>query len=198
MTDWASVFRQMGATAYAEQFGKDATEHFETFGLVTKLRIAHWVGQFAVETKNFTDLDEDLSYSAERLCKVFPNRFPTLASAQPCAHNPQAFANRVYGYRMGNTAPDDGYRYHGRGPQLTGKENYAKAQARTGLPLLAHPELAADPANFILLACDYWLAAKCNEAADDDNLVLVTKRVNGGSIGIQDRRLALEKAKRIL
>jgi putative chitinase len=195
---WAAMFRHMGARDAAGTLGKGAAEHFQTFGLVEPLRGAHWFGQFTVESAGFTRFEENLNYSAERLCKVWPNRFPTLASAQPYANNPKALANKVYGLRMGNSAPDDGWLYHGRGPQITGKENYAAIGRRTGLPLLSHPELAADPANFVLIACDFWVAARCNEAADDDNLVLVTKRVNGGSIGIQDRRQALERAKKIL
>ena len=197
-TDWAAVFRQMGATDFAETLGAQAAEHFQTYGLVTPLRCAHWFGQFTVESANFQRFVENLNYSAERLCKVWPNRFPSLASAQPYAHNPQALANKVYAYRMGNTAPDDGWNYRGRGPQITGKENYTAAERRTGLPLISNPDLAADPANFVLLASDFWANAKCNEAADDDNLVLVTKRVNGGCVGIDMRRQMLERAKRIL
>jgi putative chitinase len=195
---WAAMFRHMGATDAADILGREAAEHFQTFGLVTGLRCAHWFGQFAHESKCFRDFEEDLSYSIERLCKVWPSRFPTFASAKPYARNPQALANKVYGHRLGNTAPDDGWRYRGRGPQLTGKENYENAARRTGLPLLSNPDLAADPAHFVLLACDFWEGHRCNEAADDDNLVLVTKRVNGGSVGIQERRLLLERAKRIL
>jgi putative chitinase len=194
---WAAMFRHMGATDAAAILGKEAAEHFQTFGLVSPLRAAHWFGQFTLESRGFTEFEENLNYSAERLCKVWPNRFPSLASAAPYAHRPEALANKVYAYRMGNGA-DEGWKYRGRGPQITGKENYANAQRRTGLPLLSNPDLAADPKNFVLLACDYWVAARCNEAADDDNLVLVTKRVNGGSNGIADRRQALERAKRIL
>lgn len=194
---WAAMFRHMGAVDDVV-LGRGAAEHFATHGLVTALRIAHWFGQFAHESANFSRFEEGLSYSAERLCKVWPNRFPTLASAQPYARNPRALANKVYAFRMGNTAPDDGWNYRGRGPQLTGKANYAAAERRTGLPLLANPDLALEPENFVLLACDFWANNRCNEAADDDNLVLVTKRVNGGSVGIQERRILLEKAKRIL
>ena len=193
-----ALFRHMGAGDNAGVLALGALEHFPTFGLETGLRIAHWLGQFGHESRNFTDFEENLSYSAERLCKVWPSRFPTLASALPYARNPRKLANKVYGLRMGNIAPDDGWTYRGRGPQLTGRDNYAAAAKRTGLPLISQPDIAADPRHFVLLACDYWDSRKCNAAADDDNLVLVTKRINGGSVGIQERRLLVEKAKRIL
>ena len=195
---YAALFRHMGAKEHAPALGRGAAEHFQTFGLVTGLRIAHWLGQFAHESKGFTDFEEDLSYSTERLCKVWPSRFPSFASAAPYARNPRALANKVYGLRMGNVEPDDGWRYRGRGPQLTGRENYGNAARRTGLPLLVNPDLAADPDNFVLLACDYWQSRNCNDAADADNLVLVTKRINGGSIGLAERRLLVLRAGKVL
>lgn len=195
---YAALFRRMGAKEHAGVLGRGAAEHFPTFGLVTGLRVAHWLGQFAHESEGFADFEEDLSYSTERLCKVWPSRFPTFASAAPYARNPRALANKVYSFRLGNVDPDDGWRFRGRGPQLTGRENYANAAKRTGLDLVNNPDLAADPANFVLLACDYWSAKRINDAADQDNLVLVTKRVNGGSIGISERRLLVERAKKVL
>lgn len=194
----AEMFRAFGAGDNSELLGREADEHFVTHGLVSHLRIAHWFGQFAHESRGFTDFEEDLSYKAERLCKVWPHRFPTLASALPYARNPEALANKVYANRMGNASLGDGWKYRGRGPQLTGKENYEAAAKRTGLPLVSRPDLAAMPEHFVLLACDFWANHRCNEAADDDNLVLVTKRINGGSVGIAERRQLLEKAKRLL
>ena len=196
--DYARLFREFGAGANAAALAVDAAEQFPRYGLTTPLRQAHWFGQFAHESKGFTDFEEDLSYKAERLCAVWPNRFPTIKSALPFARNPEALANKVYMFRMGNDEHGDGYRYRGRGPQLTGKENYAAAEKRTGLPLVAHPEMAAKPEHFVLLACDYWQSRNCNAAADADNLVLVTKRINGGSIGLSERRQLVLKAKRLL
>lgn len=195
---FAALFRHFGAGEFAAVLGAGAAEHFQTHGLVAPLRLCHWFGQFAHESSHFTDFEENLSYSAERLCKVWPGRFPTFASAAPYARNPEKLANKVYALRMGNVLPGDGWKYRGRGPQLTGKENYANAERRTGLPLVNAPDLAAEPRNFVLLACDYWAAKGCNEAADADNLVLVTKKVNGGSVGIQERRLLVERAKKVL
>ncbi len=93
----------------------------------TPQRAAYFLAQVSVESAALSRLEEDLSYSAERLCVVWPSRFKTLSAAQPYARNPEALANRVYSGRMGNTAADDGWRYRGRGlKQLTGKSNYAE------------------------------------------------------------------------
>jgi putative chitinase len=194
---YRSLFERFGAGDNSTILAGGALGLFPKYE-IHGLRLCHWLGQFAQESRGFTDLEENLSYSAERLCKVWPTRFPTLKSALPYARNPEALANKVYSFRMGNDEPGDGWRYRGRGPQLTGKENYGNAERRTGLPLLSNPDLAAQPENFVLLACDYWDAKNCNQAADADNLVLVTKRINGGSIGIQERRQLVLKAKSIL
>lgn len=195
---YTAIFQYMGAKTAAYLLALGADEHFPTYGIETGLRMAHWLAQWGHESKGFTDFEEDLSYSVERLCQVWPNRFPTFESAKPYARNPRALANKVYGGRMGNQRPDDGWQYRGRGPQLTGRENYTNAEKRTGLPLVNNPDLAADPKNFALLACDFWDAKKLNAAADDDNLVLITKRINGGSQGIADRRRLVERAKDLL
>lgn len=196
--DYASLFRALGAGDNAAILGASADKLFPQYGITTKLRQAHWFGQFAHESAGFTKFDENLSYSAERLLRVWPNRFRTLKDALPYARNPEALANKVYMFRMGNDEPGDGWKYRGRGPQLTGKENYLAAQIRTKLPLIDHPELAAKPENFVLLACDYWQSRNCNVSADQDNLVLVTKRINGGSVGLAERRQLVLKAKGLL
>lgn len=194
--NYREIFEQFGASA-PDVLAKSAEELFPKYG-ISGLRLCHWLGQFAHESAGFTRFEENLSYSAERLTKVWPGRFPTIATALPYARNPEALADKVYMFRMGNDEPGDGWRYRGRGPQITGKENYAAAQRRTGLSLLSNPELAADPANFVLLACDYWQAKNCNAAADDDNLVLVTKLINGGANGLDERRQLTLKAKRLV
>ena len=196
--DYARLFREFGAGNLADVLADHAAKEFPLYGITSPLRIAHWLGQFAHESGGFTKFEEGLSYSAERLVAVWPGRFPNVKSALPYARNSEALANKVYMFRMGNDEAGDGWRYRGRGPQITGKENYAAAAKRTSLPLVAHPEMAADPANFVLLACDYWQSRGCNAAADDDNLVLVTKRINGGSIGLSERRQLVLKAKRLL
>lgn len=194
----AALFRYMGAGKYASILGATASRDFAAHEVNTSLRIAHWFAQFAHESAHFQRYEEGLSYSAERLMEVWPRRFPNLAAAKPYARNPEALANKVYGGRMGNNSAGDGYRYRGRGPQITGRENYRLAERGTGLPLLANPDLAALPENFTLLACDYWDRNSCNRLADRDDLVGITEVVNGGRIGISDRKVLLLKALRVL
>lgn len=195
---YGALFSYMGARAdYASTLGRSAAKHFPAYRIETGLRIAHWMAQFGHESSGFTRFEENLNYSAQRLCAVWPSRFPTLASAKPYANNPQALANKVYGGRMGN-GPGEGWTFRGRGPMLTGKENYALCAARTGLDLVGNPDLAAAPEHFVHIACDFWGQACCNALADTDNLEAITVKINGGRIGLSERRAMLAKAKRIL
>ncbi len=194
----AALFRYMGAGKFSSILGATASRDFARHEVNTSLRIAHWFAQFAHESAHFQRFEEGLSYSAERLMAVWPRRFPDPAAAKPFARNPEALANNVYGGRMGNVNPGDGYRYRGRGPQITGRENYKLAERGTGLSLLANPDLAALPENFTLLACDYWDRNSCNRMADRDDLVAITEAVNGGRIGIADRKALLIKALKVL
>jgi putative chitinase len=194
----AALFRYMGAGRFASVLGATASRDFADFQINSALRIAHWVAQFAHESAHFTRFEEGLSYSAERLCAVWPRRFPTIAAAQEYARDPEGLANKVYGGRMGNSAPGDGWRYRGRGPQITGRENYKLAERGTGLPLIANPGLAALPENFTLLACDYWDRQSCNRMADRDDLIGITEAVNGGRVGLADRRALLLKCLKVM
>lgn len=117
----------------------------ERFGINTRLRMAHWLAQLAHES-GFKPAVENLNYNAQRLTQVWPSRFPTLASAQRCAHNPEALANTVYAGRLGNGGAEsgDGFMFRGRGfLQITGRSNYAKYGKLIGIDLIAQPELAA-------------------------------------------------------
>jgi putative chitinase len=194
----AALFRYMGAGQYAPVLGSTAYRDFQEAEITTCLRIAHWFAQFGHESLDFTSFEENLHYTAKRLCAVWPKRFPSIESAAPFAGNPQALANKVYGGRMGNNAPGDGWKYRGRGPQITGKENYRLAERGTGLPLIANPALAALPENFTLLACDYWDRQSCNRFADRDDLERITETVNGGRIGLSERRALLLKINKVL
>jgi putative chitinase len=195
---YAAIFRYMGAKDAASELGKGAAEHFPNYRVAPGIRLAHWLAQFGHESQSFTKFEESLNYSATRLVQVWPKRFPTAKDAQPYANNPEELANKVYGGRLGNTQPGDGWKYRGRGPQITGRFNYAAAETRTSLPLVEQPELAAQPRNFVLLACDFWGNHGCNELADKDDLRAITLSINGGYIGISERAKMLAKAERIL
>jgi putative chitinase len=156
----------------------------------------------ALEESGFHTLTENLYYTASRAAQVWPSRFPSAAAAAPYAGNPQALANKVYGGRMGNTGPNDGWLYRGQGLiQITGKDNFALLEKLTGLPLLAHPELATSPDH--LLECSVALFVHypnilehCDQADYYAVWSLVgTGRPTGPVINPENHRQALTKLK---
>jgi putative chitinase len=170
-------------------------------GIGTGLRLAHFLAQTATETQGYTYLVENLSYTAAGLMATWPGQFPTEASTGGCVKNPEALALKVYSNRMGNGPPSsgDGWDFRGRGLiQLTGRNNYAAREAEAGVPLLTVPDLAADAGLSVRLACLYWTSRKINAAADADDLVKVRKLVNGGSHGLDDAKIHLARAKKVL
>jgi len=163
------------------------------------LRLAHFFAQVCHETGGLQILRENLNFSARRLTEVWPTRFPTAAAAQPFARNPRALASKVYGGRMGNVDPHDGWTYRGRGLlQITGRAHYARNGRVLRIPLDAQPELAIAPEHALAVALETWRASGCYALADADDVVGVTKAINGGTIGLADRRAWLVKAKRAL
>jgi putative chitinase len=175
----------------------DRLTDLSPFGVLdSKLRADHFLSQILHETGGLHVLVENLNYSAARLMVVWPSRFKTLEDAKTCEHNPRALANRVYGGRMGNLEDGDGWRYIGRGLlQLTGRSSYARAGAALGLDLVGYPSLAIDPAQALRVAGCEWHALRCNEAADANDVELVTRRVNGGAIGLLERATWLQKVR---
>jgi putative chitinase len=130
---------------------------------------------------------------------VWPSRFPNLASTNGFAHNPEALANKVYGGRMGNDRPGDGFKYRGRGYiQITGKDGYKEVGARAALDLVGHPEFALDPQHCLRIACAFWQWKKVNVECDQGDFVGATKRINGGTVGLQDRFDWLDKVQSIV
>ena len=145
-----------------------------------------FLGQVLHESAMLGRLEEDLSYSAERLTQVWPMRFQTAAMATPFARNPEALANKVYGGRLGNTQPGDGWRYRGRGLiQVTGLDNYRLVSQAIGIDLVAHPERLADPAIALRASIAWWEKRIPDEAMG--NIVRVSKLVNGGTVGLKHR-----------
>lgn len=153
--------------------------------------VAMFLAQIGHESSDLRRLEESLWYSAERMIAVWPSRFHTYAGALPYAENPEALANEVYGGRMGNTAPGDGWRYRGRGPiQLTGKSNYRRAERGTGLPLLDHPDRLATCARYgAMSAVWYWIEHVTPRA----DIRTATKQINGGLNGLADRQRRLNR-----
>jgi putative chitinase len=168
---------------------------FETFGIETTEQQASFLGQCAHESANFTALTENLNYKAESLCKVWPKRFPTLESAQPYHRNPEKIANKVYSSRMGNgdEASGDGWKYRGRGLiQLTGKSNYEAFGKAIDVDVVSDPDLVETNIYAALSAGWFWSTNRLNEIASD--ITAVTKKINGGTHGLEDRIAKTEKA----
>jgi putative chitinase len=148
--------------------------------------LRNFVGQIVHESQGLTRMVENLNYSALRLTQVWPSRFKTLASASLYAHAPERLANAVYGGRMGNTEPGDGWRFRGRSPlQITGRANYVAVGTLIGQDLTALPELLEQP-HFALEACIAWWEDRIPDTLLGDP-ERVTRRVNGGIIGLADR-----------
>lgn len=170
------------------------------YSIDTKLRIAAFVSQCAHESAEFTLLSENLNYSAARLLQVFKNRVSP-AVAQRIAGRPEAIGNYVYANRNGN-GPElsgDGYRYRGRGAiQITGRNNYAEAGKAIGLDLIVHPEILETLPGAIQSACAYWIQNNLNIYADRGDLNTLTKKINGGLNGLEDRKHYYQRTLEVL
>lgn len=168
------------------------------FAIDTPKRLAHWLGQLHHESAGLTRLVENLNYSAERLVQVWPSRFPNLIAAQPYARSPEKLAERTYGGRLGNTTAGDGFRFRGRGLiQTTGRANYAAAARATGLDLLNDPDLLMKPAGAARAAGVFWRDHRLNALADADKVEAITRAINGGLLGLDDRKAQVARAKTI-
>jgi len=181
--------------AKAEEWVDAINQTFETFGIDTPEQQASFLGQCAHESNGFTALVENLNYKAESLCKVWPKRFPTLEAAQPYNRNPEAIANHVYSGRMGNGDEDsgDGFAFRGRGLiQLTGRANYKACGEALGVDLEADPDLVSTPQFAALSAGWFWSTHELNNIASD--IVAVTKKINGGTLGLDDRVARTQRA----
>lgn len=187
---------------HVDSFAEQAPELFERFEISTvPIRQAYFLAQIGHESAGLTRTEENLNYSAEGLCRTWPNRFPDLQSAAACARNPEMIADTVYADRMGNGPPasGDGWRYRGRGYiQITGRDGYASVGEIAGLGLGDDPDLAATPAHALHVACAFWAWKRINALCTPDGYTAVTKRINGGTNGMADRRQWLGKVNRIL
>jgi putative chitinase len=161
------------------------------YEITTTRRVAGFLAQCGHECADFTTLHENLNYSADGLHKVFPKRFPTVESAQPYHRQPEKIANKIYSDRMGNgdEASGDGYKYRGRGAiQLTGKDNYTRFANSIGKDLDETVEYCDTLEGAIESACWFWNAHNLNVLVDDNDVTGSTKVINGGTLGIDDRK----------
>ena len=165
-------------------------ETFQRFNILTPIQQASFIGQCGHECGNFKILEENLNYRAETLMKLWKSRFPTIEVANEYAKNPKKIANKVYSSRMGNRdeASGDGYRFRGRGCiQLTGHANYFHAGQACGEDFVMQPDLVATPRYAAMTAGWFWNTHKLNQYADSRDFTLMTKKINGGTIGLDDR-----------
>lgn len=172
---------------------------FQRYDITTPLRMAAFIGQCHHETGGFNTLHENLNYSAAGLCKTWPSRFPTLEDAQPYNRNPDMIANKVYSGRMGNTEDGDGALYIGRGCiQLTGKTSYTLAGDALGVDFMHSPDLVAVPKYAALTAGWFWNKRGLNKEADAKDYTGMTKKINGGTLGLDDRVALIDAALSVL
>jgi putative chitinase len=163
------------------------------FGITNPLRLAHFLSQCGHESGGWKATQENLNYSSKGLMGIFKKYFPTLALAEQYARKPEAIASRVYGGRMGNgaEATKEGFKFRGRGYiQLTGKDNYSAFDKFVPEEILANPDLVAT--KYPLMSAAWFfnkngLWSICDKGADQGTVTAVTKRVNGGTIGLPDR-----------
>ena len=175
------------------------TSAFERFEINTPERQAAFIGQCAHESANFKTLQENLNYSAKGLNATWPSRFPSDEAAQPFHRQPEKIANKVYSGRMGNTDEGDGWKYRGRGLiQLTGKDNYRLASDALGVDFIADPDLVLTKEYAALTAAWYWNKRGLNKEADAKDFTGMTKKINGGTIGLADRVAHINSALNVL
>jgi len=187
----------------ADKWAAPLTAAMEKFAINTPRRQAQFIAQIAHESGGFKQLTENLNYSAQGLASTWPGRFSTGTGpnevAREIARNPEKIANAAYGLRMGNNAQGDGWRYRGRGLiQLTGKANYQAAASAIGATLVEQPDLVAEPAMAAMTAAWFWSKNGLNALADSGDTRAVTKRINGGTTGLDDRLARYVRAEKVL
>jgi putative chitinase len=179
----------------APQWAEPLNATFERFNIRTPRQQAAFIGQCGHESGNFRVLEENLNYRAATLLKLFP-RTPKRAwgftpeEAAAYERQPKKIANRIYGNRMNNRdeASGDGFRFRGRGIlQLTGSANYHHASQALGVDFIMEPDLVATPQYAALTAGWFWDTHKLNALAEAGNILALTKKINGGTIGLDDR-----------
>jgi putative chitinase len=193
--------------ATAEKWVDAVAAACQEFGIKTPQRIAGFLSQCAHESGGFERLQENLNYSADGMAGIWPKRFAVMGPdgkpakkdgknqpnkfALALHRKPEMIANVVYSSRMGNgpTESGEGWLYRGRGlKQLTGKDNHRACSAGLGVDLVANPDLLLEPIYAARSAAWFWSTNNCNKFADAGDIEGLTKKINGGLIGIEDRK----------
>lgn len=189
MIDWAATLAHAGVrAATAAKWAPLFTQHVQPDQFSAGLEdLQDFTGQILHESMRLERLEESLWYStAARLCQVWPSRFKTEFDALPYLHQPQRLANFVYGGRMGNVGPNDGWTYRGRGlVMVTGLANYRDIEAVTGIPLVSQPDTLAEPETALIVSKAWWERRIPDSAVGD--IPRITRLVQGGQEGLADR-----------
>jgi len=186
---------------YVDHWYDALSQALPDYDIDTPQRISAFIAQCAHESGNFRFLKENLNYKAESLMRVWPHYFPTMEVAKQYAHNQEKIANRAYANRMGNgdEASGDGFRYCGRGLiQLTGKNNYQSFADSIQTPVEQITEYLATFEGAVQSACWFWESNNLNNYADNGDIVTITKKINGGTLGLDDRTARYQRALKIL
>ena len=194
------IIHILHGNADAAAWADAAMEILPKYEINTPNRIAGFFAQTCHESMNFSALSENLAYRAETLEKLFSKYFSKAGrNAADYAKQPEKIANIIYGGRMGNVQEGDGYRFRGRGViQLTGRDNYTAFGKSVGMSPEQVIDYVQTKKGALESACWYWNSRKINTACDNNDIVLMTKLVNGGTIGLEDRRKHYEQALAVL
>ena len=191
----------IGKNPYAEQWYEALVQILPDYDINTVPRVAAFLAQTAHESGNYRAIKENLNYRAETLMKVWPRYFPNIEIANQYAHKQEAIANRAYGGRMGNgpEASGDGYKFCGRGLiQLTGKDNYTRYAQSLEIGLDEASEHLTTFEGCVQSAAWFWEANNLNQWADAGDILTLTKKINGGTLGLADRQKHYSHAMHVL
>ena len=193
---------QLKSLGISEEWLEPLNETFAKYDISTPKRQACFLGQTRHESNNFKATKENLNYSARALMNTWPSRFPDIGVASQYERQPEKIAAKVYLGRMGNETPEDAAKYIGRGLiQVTGKEAYQHCGEALGVDLIANPELLEEPRYATLSAGWFWGKRGLNSLADEGTtnaFEVMTKRINGGLLGLDDRKSKMIEALKAL
>jgi len=201
MSNTTITAAHLQALGIADEWLDPLNVAMQRFNINTPKRMAAFIGQCAHESANFAMLTENLNYRMESLVRVWPRHFPTLDVAAQYHRKPEQIANRAYANRMGNgpEASGEGWKYRGRGLiQLTGKDNYQLAGDALSVDLVASPDAVTGRAMAAMTAAWFWNKRGLNELADKGDNETISKRINGGTHGMDDRLRRTEIALALL